>query len=424
LTRRAITWLTVRFDHSVVALRMMRGSRSVARRRILMVSLGFPPARGGIERTAGELAGGLNDDCEVMVVAGRPPKDGRAGMTVPEGVKVCWAPNEPQYGRKATAALAYTVLRCGLVFRPDVVVVMHIRAMPGARALRRLVGSRAVLIIHAKEVSEQPALARASVRWADTVVAVSDYARQLAVGCGADPERVQIIHPGVTLPSKAPTVAADRPGPPTIVTVSRMDDRHKGHSVALQSMLEIRAQLPDTHWYMVGDGALRHELEREVERLGLTDSVTFTGAVADAEVHRYLSSAHVFCLLTQRAPHGAAGEGFGIVFVEAGAHALPVVAGDVPGVRDAVLGGQTGILVAERNPESAAIAIVQLLTDREMSRRLGYGGVTRAKELSWSRVAERYLEVLNHTAECQRYDRRSSGVQWLIELCRAPRLQG
>src|SRR5262249_53460435 len=112
------------------------------RSRIMLLSPGFPPARGGIERTAGELAAGLRDsEFELEVVAGTPPQSSVAGMDGPEGGRVHWTANDPPYGRRATAALLRKAITVGARFRPDAVIAMHIRTMPAARALHHAVRS-------------------------------------------------------------------------------------------------------------------------------------------------------------------------------------------------------------------------------------------------------------------------------------------
>jgi phosphatidylinositol alpha-1,6-mannosyltransferase len=91
---------------------------------------------------------------------------------------------------------------------------------------------------------------------------------------------------------------------------------------------------------------------------------------------------------------GFAGEGFGIVFLEAGLHQLPVVAGDVGGARDAVIHGETGLLVDPTDHVAVAGALTELLTDPERAARLGRAGAARARDHAWPLVATRVREVL------------------------------
>ena len=91
---------------------------------------------------------------------------------------------------------------------------------------------------------------------------------------------------------------------------------------------------------------------------------------------------------------GAAGEGFGIVYLEAGAYGKPVVAGNVGGAVDAVRDGESGLLVDPRDEREVAAAITRLLLEPALAERLGRGGAQRARELAWPRVAERVQALL------------------------------
>ncbi|MDQ6804682.1 MAG: glycosyltransferase family 4 protein [Actinomycetota bacterium] len=383
--------------------------------RILLLTPAFPPASGGIERTAGELAGGLGD-CRVEVVSGAPPPSARTGMDAPARVRVHWAANDPPGGRRATAAVVRRAVAVGLRFKPDLVLALHLRTLPAARALRHLRGTRTILVIHASEVREQPALARAAVRWADAVVAVSEFARELALESRADPDRIRVINPGVRPPALVPPPLAARPRPLTVLTVARMNEPYKGHDVALAAMERLRSRVPEVRWIMVGDGPLRPALREAAARMRLSDSVLFPGTVDDRALERYFSAAHVFCLLS-RAPRGeAAGEGFGIAFAEAAAHGLPAVAGRAGGAVDAVRDGVTGLLVDPEDPAAAALALERLLTNTELSQSFGDAGVERARELAWPTVIERYQKLISEVLAAPRRDQSSEDLAWLRDL--------
>ena len=369
------------------------------RRRILLLSPAFPPSTGGIERTASALADGLRRFA-LEVVSGRPSCT--IGMRPPAEIRVHWAANDPPGGRKATLALARLAVRIGIGFRPDLVLALHIRTMPAARTLARISGCRVILVVHAKEMREQPALARAACRWADAVVTVSAFSRELALEAQASQDRITVIHPGVTVPGVPPPPLAARPAPPTVISVARLSDPNKGHDIALAAMARLHQRLPKARWVMVGDGSLRGELERRAAELGLADHVSFPGSLDDDALSRALGAAHAFCLLSRPAPARGAGEGFGIVFIEAGAHGLPVVAGKTPGVVDAVADGVSGVLVDPTDPGAVADALERLLVDPTLAERLGAAGLARAEALRWPQVVGRYetliTEVLAHPA--------------------------
>ena len=384
---------------------------------ILIATPVFPPSVGGIERTAGALAHNLGG-AEIHVVAGEP-KMSDVGIDV-RSVQVAWSRNDPPGGRRATIELNRVAVRTGLRLRPQVVLAVHIRAMPAARALSRLIGSRTLLIVHAKEMSEQPKLARAAIRWADLIVAVSRHARDLALEAGAEPSRLRIIHPGVNLPPEVPALQRDPDAPPMVVTVSRMADEHKGHRQALHALARLRETVPTVHWVMVGDGPLRERLQREAIALGVDRAVSFTGTVSDAERTRRLSAADVFCLLSQPPQPGVGGEGFGIVFTEAGAHGLPVVGGRVPGVEDAVDDGHSGFLVAPDDPAAAAAALTRLLTEPSLAASMGAAGRARAESLTWKRVGDRYRQAIDEMLNGPRRQVPRGSQGWALDLARGP----
>jgi phosphatidyl-myo-inositol dimannoside synthase len=385
--------------------------------RVLLCSPTFPPSTGGIERTAGALAAHLSA-VELKVVAGSPRSFAQLDTSVT--VPVHWVANDPSGGRRATLLLNLEAMREGLRWRPDVVLALHIRAMPAARALRHRFGTRALLVVHAKELREQPRLARAALAWADRVVAVSHYSRDLALEAGADQRLIRIINPGVRLPQTPPPAISDRADPPTVLTVSRMDDRHKGHLEALRVLALLRQRNPDIRWIMVGEGRLRKQLTADAASLGLSNSVTFTGALDDRAVDQLLCSAHVFCMLSRNRGSGAAGEGFGIVFIEAGAHGVPVVAGRVPGVVDAVDDGQTGLLVDPDDHAAAARAIETLLGDRALADAMGQAGRAKAQELEWALVAQRYGTVIGELLDSPLRKSGRPQLGWMLDLIRGP----
>ena len=91
---------------------------------------------------------------------------------------------------------------------------------------------------------------------------------------------------------------------------------------------------------------------------------------------------------------GEAGDGFGIVYLEAGSYGKPVVAGNVGGPLDAVVDGETGLLVDPADPVGVANAIERLLSDRQLALRLGRAGAQRAQDFAWPLVAQRVQALL------------------------------
>ena len=355
---------------------------------MLLVTPDFPPGTGGIQVLLHRIAA-LASRVTVRVVT--RSHAGAAAWDASSGLDVRRSPAVPGSRRAGLAALNALALAQAAAYRPDAILCGHIVAAPAALLAGRACRAPVVAYLYADEGPAQPQLARLALRRARRTIVVSRYTRDLAISLGAPGERVVVIEPGVDEPALPRTA---RCSDPLLVTVARLADRYKGHDVVLEALALIRARVPGAEWVVVGDGPLRAELERRAARIGVRDAVRFTGRVSDVERDAWLDRARVFVMPSRLPAGGAGGEGFGIVYLEAGAHGLPVVAGAVAGALDAVIDGETGVLVAPEDPSAVADAVAGLLLDPARARRLGEAGARRAGELSWPRMVARVEDVL------------------------------
>lgn len=177
-------------------------------------------------------------------------------------------------------------------------------------------------------------------------------------------------------------------GRPTVLTIGRMEHHYKGHDVMVRAMAIVAARVPGAQWVVIGDGTLRAELTGLARAAGLgEDTVRFLGAVDDRERDAWLDRADVFAMPSRLPGGGLAGEGFGIVYLEAAAHGCPVVAGAVGGALDAVEDGVTGLLVDPTDHRAIAAALIELLEDRPRRERMASAAAIRARRFAWPRVA-------------------------------------
>ncbi|HWX73716.1 MAG TPA: glycosyltransferase, partial [Solirubrobacteraceae bacterium] len=135
-------------------------------------------------------------------------------------------------------------------------------------------------------------------------------------------------------------------------------------------------------------------LEALARSRGLGEAARFLGALGDTQRDEWLDRCELVAMPSRLPEGGGAGEGFGIAYLEAAAHARPVVAGRVGGAPDAVLDGETGLLVDPTDAEAVAEAIARLVRDRELSRRLGAAAAERAREFAWPLIAARVEALL------------------------------
>jgi phosphatidylinositol alpha-1,6-mannosyltransferase len=355
--------------------------------RVLLVTPDFPPEKGGIQLLLSrivETSAGL--DCRVLTL-GQPGAEAFDAGYPAEVRRVGSAS-----GNRPLAAL--TLNARSLVeareFAPDVILSGHVVASLGAIALRRVLRVPLVQYVHADEFRVRSRLTATAVRQADATIAVSGYTRQMALDAGADPERVTVIPPGIDLPPASTVGRDDRP---TLLTVATLLFRYKGHDVVVRAMPLVRAKVPAARWVVVGDGPFRPALENAVRAYGIEDCVELRGRVDDAERDSLLDRSSVFCMPSRLPAAGIGGEGFGIVYMEAAAHGLPTIGGNVAGARDAVLDGETGFLVDPTDHLAVAEAATELLRDPVRAAAMGAAGRAYAEGHAWPLIAER-VEVL------------------------------
>ncbi len=355
--------------------------------RVLVLTPDFPPAPGGIQLLMHRIVRHA-DRLHTRVVTVDGP--GARGFDAAGGLDVQRV-GRGAAGRLAVATLNGRALGEAARFRPAAVLSGHIVTAPAAALIAAALRIPVVQYLYASEVGPRPRLAAFAMRRADAAVAISAYTHELAIAHGAPPARVHRILPGVDLPAPDTIPRADRP---TVLTISRLSERYKGHDVILRALPLIRARVPDVEWIVVGDGPLRPGLERNAVSQGLQDNVRFVGSVSDDQRDRWLRRAHVFTMPSRLPAVGSAGEGFGIVYLEAAAHELPVVAGNVGGTLDAVVHEQTGVLVDPADHVALADAITDLLLDPARARALGVAGARRVRELAWPAVARRVEDLV------------------------------
>ncbi len=300
-------------------------------------------------------------------------------------------PAPPGPGAARNVVLDASALRVALQVRPSVMLSMHVAVSPAAAAVRRALGTPVAQYFHAEEIGARPKLAAFAVRHADEVIAVSRYTEGLIAATGAVPARMSLIPGGVDIPEDPAPLVADRP---TFLTISRLGERYKGHDVMVRATALVLARVPDAQWVVIGDGPLRAGLQQLARSYGVADSIRFLGSVPDEERDAWLRRTNLLAM-PSRLPAGRfAGEGFGIAFIEAGAYGKPVLAGNVAGALDAVIDGESGLLVDPDDPVAVADGITRLLLDPDLAARLGEGGRRRARSQAWPLVCERVEGVL------------------------------
>ncbi|MDP9791869.1 phosphatidylinositol alpha-1,6-mannosyltransferase [Catenuloplanes nepalensis] len=276
-----------------------------------------------------------------------------------------------------------------------------------ADGLRRRAGiGRAVALTHGHEVGWAAlpgarTLLRRIARGNDVITYLGEYTRSRLDRALHGLTDLQRLAPGVDADSYHPGAGgaeirarhglADRP---VLVCVSRLVAR-KGQDTLIRAFPEIRRRVPDAALLLVGGGPYRETLERLTREHGVERDVVFTGSVSWAELPAHYAAGDVYAMPCRTRNRGLDVEGLGIVYLEASATGLPVIAGDSGGAPDAVLQGETGYVVPGLDLTSLTERAVSLLTDHDLARRLGAAGREWvAKEWRWEQQAARLTGLL------------------------------
>jgi glycosyltransferase involved in cell wall biosynthesis len=250
--------------------------------------------------------------------------------------------------------------------------------------------------IHPKRVAK-PAWLRNTLGMMDRVIAISEYTRELSEGWGVPEERLATVHPSLTndVLEELPVEKREHDLAPhklRLLTVCRLIER-KGVQVVLDAVASLDGHQQRIEYHVVGDGPYRAQLEEQAQALGLNGVVRFHGNLPEESKRDFLTQCDVF-VMTPFETHEGDVEGFGIVYLEAGAVGKPVIASRTGGVPDAVLDGRTGILVQQHDVNALRQAIITLLDDRRMRFELGTNGRQWAATHMPSAVARNLEDVL------------------------------
>ncbi|MFD2670881.1 glycosyltransferase family 4 protein [Marinicrinis sediminis] len=223
------------------------------------------------------------------------------------------------------------------------------------------------------------------LRRADGVLANSEYTRNLVEGYGVPRSRIHIVNPGVEQHfekrDKCPELV-ERFGLQNkyvLMTLSRLV-RRKGHDKVIEALPNIRRQVPNAVYLIVGDGPERERLQALALEHGVEDAVIFAGrARDDEEIHRLYNTCDLFIMASRHLKVKGDVEGFGIVYLEAASCGKPVIAGNSGGVAEAVLDRKTGLLVDPLNVKEIGDAVIEMVTNDVLREELVEAGFHRAK---------------------------------------------
>ena len=233
------------------------------------------------------------------------------------------------------------------------------------------------------------------------VICVSETTHSLVSQLGMDPSKIVTIYNGFDMreielyrrrnyAGRFPNVDDAFPeGHPSVLTVSRLVTR-KGVDKVIQAMPQIVAEVPGTRYIIVGDGEDEGHLKRMAANSPARDAITFLGPLTGDDKFECYARCDLFAMPSRF--H----EGFPVVFSEASAFRKPIVGGNLGGQTEAVSHGETGLLVDPNDVYEITEAIVELLKNPDVARRLGDNGKRKVESVfNWKASASRLLSVIH-----------------------------
>lgn len=346
--------------------------------RIALVTLDYPPERGGVARYLGDLvqeAGGVLD---VFVPEGH-------ATTGPGTVKAVPLFSSGFFSWRRLILFIYGLRKEGYTH----VLVSHILPVGTAAMIARLFGGLPFMVlVHgldlrlAMQRARRRWLVRRIVRSAQGVLVNSEAVGKEVRACDASIVPT-IVTPGLRLRSflsqdEARTRLHVEEGAFLCVTVARLVSR-KG----IDTMIKLLPSVPvPVRYVVIGSGPDESRLHGLARDFGVSDRVMFLSSCEDEERDTWLAAADLFVFFARE--EGVDLEGFGIAPLEASSAGLPVLAGKTGGVSEAVLDEETGLLVDTKNEQDLYRAFMRLYGDADLRERLGAQGKTRARtQFSW-----------------------------------------
>ena len=261
--------------------------------------------------------------------------------------------------------------------RPAAILIGHPNLAPLGWMLAQRCSARSIAFIYGIDaILPLAPLRRRSLRRLDRIVSISHFtARQAVQVNGIPPEKLRILHNCLDPRFETPVEVREHRTGLSMLTVARLSltEQYKGHDYVIRALPALLERFPQLVYHVVGDGDWRPALEALTSELNVTHAVQFHGFVTEQELCRQYSRASLF-IMPSRA------EGFGFVFLEAMAHGLPVIGGNLDATPEVVADGGTGYLVDPRSVEEIAAAAARLLGDDALRGRIGHAAMCHVQE--------------------------------------------
>lgn len=348
--------------------------------RLILVTQDFPPDVGGTQTYSFEVANWLAKWCEdFVIVAPKVPGCEAIDAILPyEVIRLECSYN--QLGFKTGKTLV------NLAYERGFDSVFHVQwstIISGVYARSRSPIKYIYAAAHGRELLLRPlpffnswynAFRKILLQKADLHFPVSHYTGSLLTELGISEASIEVVPNGVNIDRFYPVnvdLEKSKLGledKKVILTVCRLVER-KGIDVVINALPELARKIPEIKYLIAGTGPDLQRLQRLAEQLGVSDYISFLGYIPDEQLNEIYNLCDVFVMPSHHRPPEV--EGFGLVFLEAGATGKPCLGTTAGGISDAIQDGQTGYLVQPNDYQGLTDALTRLLKDEDLASRMG-----------------------------------------------------
>lgn len=386
-------------------------------KRSLLIAPFFPPEHGGIQKYLYNICKNLPQD-KIFVMA--PKHKNTNGQKIQdEEVKFDQAQPFKIYRTKFSSILRFLHLTPYSIYRQakkickkqkiEIVQCGHLYPAGAAGLLlKKFQGISYLVYVYGQEFLEIKNFPRAKFKTvlsvlknADHIIVIADFLKKRLEKYGIGPNKIIKIPPGVDFEFFRPNLNVENlrkelnlQNKKIIFTCGRLVAR-KNHKAIISVLPKILKKIKNVVYLIAGDGPEKERLQNLVKKLSLENHVIFLGEVKDHQLPFYYNLCNVFCMPSSEIKETGDVEGFGIVFLEAQACEKPVIGGRTGGIPDAIDDEIDGILIDPENTQALRSALIKILEDEELAKKMGKAGRKKViQKHDWRKLIERLKPLL------------------------------
>lgn len=373
-------------------------------KKVLLLTLDFPPRIGGVANYLANLCQNLPPD-KIFVLTikenGSVEFDQKQDYKIYRKNLISHLPIWPKW-----LPAIYHTFQVIKKDKPDLILVGQILPLGTvALAIKKLTGLNYFVSCHgmdillAQKTKRKKWLTNLIIKNSQHIIVNGQFTKKEIEKLGIGENKITVIYPcpnihdlQLTTNNKQLNKKFNLSNKKVLLTVGRLVER-KGQDQVIKALPEVIKSFPEVVYLIIGSGPYQSELEKLAKELNLEDKIIFAGELSDNEARECYKMADIFVMPSRQIAGDV--EGFGIVYLESASFGLPVIAGRSGGVSEAILNGQTGILVNPEDIKEIAQAIIKLLADEDLAKKMGQTGKKRVeKEFQWIKQTAKLKELL------------------------------